>query len=248
MVTGVLVAAVAWRQMLLAYALIPALAAALGIWAFRNIGWTPKTHREASSRRWQLTGRLLRNRLLWGMATVYGLRAMALVALLTTLPLYLHSELGLTPAWRGLHIGLLIAIGLVTKPAVGHLSDRLGRKAVLAPALGWSCLMALLLVVFEHGAPFTVVVALLGVFLYPDQPVLTAAVFDLFDGTVAATALGVVSFAAVVMSTVSPLVAGAMYQAVGFHAVAYYTAGLLGAAGLIFVLLPLARFQGGGSP
>ena len=45
----------------------------------------------------------------------------------------------------------------------------------------------------------------MGLFLYPDQPVLTAAVFDLVGREVSATGLGVVSFASVLMATASPL-------------------------------------------
>ena len=46
---------------------------------------------------------------------VRGLRQMALVALVTILPLYLDAELGLSEWNRGFHIGLLIAVGLVAK-------------------------------------------------------------------------------------------------------------------------------------
>ncbi|HAI99959.1 MAG TPA: MFS transporter, partial [Dehalococcoidia bacterium] len=54
-----------------------------------------------------------------------GLRAMCLVALVTILPLYLDKEMEMSPFFRGIHIGLLIAIGLIAKPMMGYLSDRL---------------------------------------------------------------------------------------------------------------------------
>lgn len=60
---------------------------------------------------------------------------MALVGLVTILPLYLANDLALSPASRGLHIGLLIVVGLVSKPAAGYLSDRWGRKQILVPGL-----------------------------------------------------------------------------------------------------------------
>ena len=74
---------------------------------------------------------LLANRVLWTVALVMGLRAMALVALLTILPLYFDRELNLSPFSRGFHVGLLIAVGLVAKLLMGYLSDRWGRKQVL---------------------------------------------------------------------------------------------------------------------
>ena len=175
---------------------------------------------------------------LWGLAAVYGFRAMALVALVTILPLYLDNDLELSPSSRGIHIGLLIAIGLVAKPLTGYLSDRLGRKIVLGPGLVWSCALALGLLTFDSGVLLTVCVALLGLFLYPDQPILTAAVFDAVDSEVASTGLGFVSFVGSLMAVVSPLIAGGLYEGIGFEAVVYYVAGLFGLAAVVFVVAP----------
>ena len=245
LVTGALLVVLTWRQLLLWYALIPLVAAGLGMWAFRNIGWVEDAAPKAGSPRTRITGELLGKKVLWGLALVYALRAMALVALLATLPLYLDNEISMSPASRGLHIGLLIAMGLVAKPAAGYLSDRLGRKRVLVAGLLWSSLVAFSLVVVDTGVAFTLAVGLLGLFLYPDQPVLTAAVFDLVGTQVAASALGIVTFGAVVLATVSPLVAGALYEGVGFHAATFYVAALLAAAALLIAVLPLSPAEAG---
>ena len=240
LVTGVLLVVLTWRQVLLWYALIPLLAAGLGMWAFRDIGRVVDASPESKLQRVRITRELLGKRVLWGLALVYALRAMALVALLTTLPLYLENQLSMSPASRGLHIGLLIAVGLVAKAAAGHLSDRLGRKRVLLAGLLWSSLATSSLVVLETGIAFSVAVALLGLFLYPDQPVLTAAVFDLVGTEVAATALGLVSFGAAVLATASPLVAGALYETIGFQGAAFYASALLAVAAILIALLPLS--------
>ena len=84
----------------------------------------------------------------------------------------------------------------------------------------------------------------MGLFLYPDQPVLTAAVFDLVGREVSATGLGVVSFASVLMATASPLVAGALYETAGFAATAYYNASLFAIAAIVFLLLPVSQGPG----
>ena len=105
----------------------------------------------------------------------------------------------------------------------------------------WSCLAALALVPFNDGLLLMLTVALLGLFLYPDQPIVTAAVFDVVGREVASTGLGAVSFAAFLMSAVSPLIAGAIYEAAGFNAVVYYIAALFALAALVFALLPLPR-------
>jgi MFS family permease len=161
--------------------------------------------------------------------------------LVTVLPLYLAQDLELTPFSRGVHIGLLIAIGLVAKPVAGQLSDRYGRKQVLVPGLIWSCLLTLALAVFADGILLTITVALLGLFLYPDQPILIAAVFDVVGRDVASTATGVTASIGFLMSAGSSLAAGALYETMGFQAVVFYVAALFALASVIFLALPLRR-------
>ena len=165
---------------------------------------------------------------------------MALVALIVILPLYLDNELQMSTTLRGFHVGLLIAVGLVAKPLAGHLSDRLGRKQVLVPGLVWSCLVALALLAFDTGILLTVTIALLGLFLYPDQPILTAAVFDVVGNEVASTGLVVVTFAAFLMAVASPIIAGALYETLGFQATAYYIAALFAGAAIVLAILPIS--------
>ncbi len=243
-VTGALLAYLTWRELLSIYAVAPLFLGAVAIWAFRNIGYVKEDKSVEISERAEVTRKLLRSPVLWGLAVVYGFRAMALVALVTTLPLYLDNDLGLSSSSRGIHIGLLIAIGLIAKPATGYLSDRLGRKRILGPGLAWSCILALGLTVFDSGISLTVCVALLGLFLYPDQPILTAAVFDAVDSEVASTGLGLVSFVGSLMAVVSPIIAGALYEGIGFDATLYYVAGLFAAAAAVFVAIPASRGVG----
>ena len=195
----------------------------------------------ALAQRLAMTRLLLRSPALWGLTLVRGLRGMALVSLVTVLPLYLDNELGVSALSRGFHIGLLIVIGLAAKPLAGYLSDRWGRKQVLTPGLVWSCLAALGLVAFPDGAMLAVMVALLGLFLYPDQPIVTAAVFDVVGREVASTGLGVVACVAFFMSAASSLLAGAIYETAGFAATMYYIAALFAVAAVVFALLPLPR-------
>ena len=178
--TGAFLLFLTWQQLLSVYAAVPLVLGVLALWAFRNIGRVTEEEQTDANMgsRIQATRQLLRNPALWGLMFVRGLRSMALVSLVTILPLYLNNDLGMTEWNRGFHIGLLIAVGLVAKTGAGYLSDRFGRKQVLVPGLIWSCLMALALVVFDGGIMLTITIALLGLFLYPDQPILTATVFD----------------------------------------------------------------------
>ena len=60
---------------------------------------------------------------------------------------------------------------------------------------------------------------------------------------VASTGLGIVTCIAFLMSTFSPLIAGALYETLGFAAAVYYIGALFVAAALVFVSLPLSRSQ-----
>ena len=243
LITGALLLVMGWRGILSIYAVAPFFMAFMAVWAFRNIGDVKDGKAETAglAQRVAMTRALLRSPLLWGITVVRGLRSMALVALVTLLPLYLGNDLELGPFNRGFHIGMLIAVGLLAKPVAGLISDKLGRKQVLVPGLIWSCGLALLMIVFDDGVGLTVTIALLGLFLYPDQPILTAALFDVVGREVATTGLGVVAFASFLMAATSPLIAGAIYETAGFQAGLYYIAGLFALAAVIFALLPLSR-------
>ena len=192
------------------------------------------------TQRMEMTKRLLRNPVLWGLTFVRGLRGMALVSLVIVIPLYLGNELDVGPWWRGFHMSLLIVVGLVAKTGAGYLSDRWGRKQVLVPGLLWSCLVALGMVIFDDGIALTIAIALMGLFLYPDQPILTAAVFDVVGREVASTGLGVVACVAFLMSAGSALIVGAIFETMGFTETMYYIAGLFALAAVVFGLLPLS--------
>ena len=245
LITGALLLVMGWRGILSIYAIAPILMAFMAVWVFKGIGDVKEDDDKTAglAERLAMTKALFRSRLLQGMTAVRGLRSMALAALVTLLALYLGNDLDLAVFNRGFHISLLIAVGLLAKPVAGMISDKLGRKQVLVPGLIWSCVLALLMLAFDTGIGLTITIALLGLFLYPDQPILTAALFDALGREEATIGLGVVSFASFLMAAVSPLIAGGLYEISGFHAGLIYVAVLFALAAVIFALLPLDRSE-----
>ena len=215
----------------------------IALWSFKNISEGLETQSKAvdSLARREQIKRLLQNRVLWPITLIKGLRGMALVPLLTFLPLYLANDVGLSAFVRAAYIGLLIAIGIVAKPVAGYLSDKLGRKQILAPGLLWSGAIMLLLIFFGEGVVLPVLIALLGLFVYPDQPILTAAFLDLVDDGVVSTALGIASFVGFLLNALSPMVVGAVYEFVGVSAALYYIGSLFFVAAILLVPLKLTR-------
>ena len=246
MITGALLVVMGWRGILSIYAIAPIFMAFMAVWVFKGIGGAKENAVQTAvlSERLSMTKTLLRSRPLQGMTMVRGLRSMALAALVTLLALYLGNDLDLAVFNRGFHISLLIAVGLLAKPVAGWLSDKLGRKQILVPGLIWSCVVALSMLVFDTGIPLIVTIALLGLFLYPDQPILTAALFDALGKEEATIGLGLVSFVSFMMAAVSPLIAGGLYELSGFHAGLIYVSILFALAALIFSLLSLENDKG----
>jgi MFS family permease len=179
---------------------------------------------------------------LWGIMIVAGLRGMAHVAFLPFLALYLglETQLGLSKPSLGLHIALLVGVGVVSTPIMGYLSDRLGRKLVLVPGLASLAVLTALLVPFGEGIPLMILLALLGIFLFSDQPILTAAALDIVGEGVVASTLGMLSFSRFVLAALSPLIAGQLYDLVGIESTFFYIAGLYVLGIVVLLAVPLA--------
>ena len=266
--TGLLLATLTWQAIISIYAAVPIFLAFLVFWAFRDIGQRAQAAATAagqSSRtmRNQLaeTRLLIGNPRVWGITMVAGLRGMAYLGFITILPQFLADELGLTVneslsfegifgldnisvegiLVRGGLIGLLVLVGIVASPIMGYLSDRYGRKRVLLPGMG---VLALLTLLMAFGGDDLVIMTILlgglGLFLYSDQPILTAAAMDIVREGTAATTLGLLSTARFIFSAASPLIAAELYVRNADY-IFYYTAGLYALAIVILALIRLPR-------
>jgi MFS family permease len=237
--TGVLLTYVVWRNVISAYSLVPLFLALVVIWAFRDIGQTSDTDTDTDgdtfAAQMKVTTGLLKNRTLWRVNLVSGLRGMCYEVYVAFLPLYLADELGFGSRAIGFHIALMFSVGILASPLMGYLSDRFGRKSVLVPTLMGSCLLSVALALFGQGIILTVIVALLGLFLRSDYSLLSATVLDIVGHQVATTTLGVLSFTRFLMGAISPIIAGLLYQTLGMDATLFYASGLFALAALIFL-------------
>ncbi len=240
--TGVLLGFLAWREIISIYAALPIFLAFLVFWAFRNIGRTQDADAadaDGSGGQFRATSQVLRNPILWIVAFIGGIRGMAFIALITFLPIFLN-DLGMSALVRNLHLGLLMAVGIVSTPVVGYLSDRFGRKMVLIPGLLLLAALSFLLSGAGVGILLVIIIALMGTFLFGDQPILTALALDVAGGRVPTTVLGILSFERFLLSAASPLIAGKLYDDYGGADTTFiYVAALfaLGAITLLFVPL-----------
>jgi MFS transporter, FSR family, fosmidomycin resistance protein len=245
--TGVVLGFLSWRGVLGVYAIVPLLLAAVSLWALRGVGPQEDETPRTTPLRMQLrqSVQLLRNRDLWRVNVVSGLHGTCYQVFTTFLPLYLADELGFDTQAIGLHLGLLFTLGIVFTPLIGHLSDRLSRKAVLLPLLLLSALFSALLALFGRGLALTAIIALLGIALRSDYSILSAAALDLVGNEMATTTLGVLSFTRFAMTAAAPLIAGALYGKWGMAPLLYAVAAtfVLASIVLLGVRLPKAAGQ-----
>ncbi len=255
--TGLLLATLTWQAIISIYAAVPIFLAFLVFWAFRDIGQRAQAAAEAAGESTRTMGRqvaetklLIGNPRVWGITMVAGLRGMAYLGFITILPQYLADVLGLRVDEsrsfenlfvRGSLIGLLVLVGIFASPVMGYLSDRYGRKRVLIPGMGVLAVLTLLMAFWgDNIVIMTILLGGLGLFLYSDQPILTAAAMDIVREGTAATTLGLLSTARFIFSAASPLIAAALYV-MNPDYIFYYTAALYGLAIVILAALRLPR-------
>ena len=245
--TGILLGFLAWRSVISIYAVVPLLMTFWFIWSFRSFGRAGQPDEKADEKEVDLktqintTIKYFKTTAIWKVNLVAGLRGMCFTIYVTFLPLFMKEGLQLSSQSIGFHFGLLWTVGIVASPLMGHLSDRLGRKPVLVPALLCSGTLTIILALFGKGIMFTVIIGLLGIFLRSDYALLSAAILDIVGQKVATTMLGVLSFLRFAMAAVSPLIAGFLYQVYGMRATLFFTAALFVISAFIFAGADLTR-------
>src|SRR5262245_5970639 len=160
-----------------------------------------------------------------GVSAATGLFQMGRLVILTFLPIYLQEHLHYTPFALGVFVALLHAMGTISQPLLGLLSDRFGRKAVLLP----SCLLLgvffVLLEVVAPGVPLAVVIIAIGVFFYTLFNVMNAAVMDVAGANIQASTYGLTSLITQLVVIPTPMVTGYLIGPLGIR-FAFVSAGL----------------------
>jgi DHA1 family tetracycline resistance protein-like MFS transporter len=167
---------------------------------------------------------------------------MARLVILTFLPIYLQEDLHYSSVALGVYIALLHAMGTVSQPVLGLLSDRFGRKAVLLPSCLLLGLFFSLLAVAPPGIPLGLVIVAIGLFFYTLFNIFNAAVMDVASSNVQAATFGLTSLITQLVVIPSPMITGYLIGGLGIK-FAFILAGLfLLIAGL--VLAPLQLYRG----
>ena len=239
---GVLLANFSW-QTAAQMQLIPGLLFAFLLWralagVFRDGAAAP----QRVSAQFRDVVAILKNPVFLGLSVSTGLLSMSRLVVLTFLPIYLQEHLGYSSVALGIYIALLHAMGTLSQPALGLLSDRFGRKAVLLPSCLLLGIFFALLAVAPPGILLGLVIVAIGLFFYTLFNIFNAAVMDVAGSNVQAATYGLTSLITQLVVIPSPMITGYLIGGLGIK-FAFVLAGVfLLIAGL--VLAPLQLYRG----
>ncbi len=233
LLAGALLLALGWRQVL-QLAVFPAfLTAILIIVLLRGVdvpAAPPKSMGSYLTALWKL----LRNPSLLTVLAVTAASSGATSVMMTFLPIYIREDLGYSPGVVGGYIAVAQVAGIGSQPVMGHLSDRLGRKAVLVPALAGMCVTILGVYLATSGVLFVLALAVMGAFLFSLMALMVATASDLAPPDVQSTIVSLVFGSGILLSGIVPYFAGLIADVHGVRTT------FLFAASIAFVAATLA--------
>ena len=241
LIAGFALVSIPWTSFLTVQ-IFPALVVALLVWGGLARQFGQEDSPAALSAHLRGVMALAKNSTFFGITLATSFMQMGRVIVITFLPIYLQEHLGYSPFALGVYIALLHAMGTISQPIMGHLSDRFGRKAVLFPSFVTLGLLFALLAVAAPGIPLGLVVGAIGLFFYTLLNITIAATMDVAGSELQATTYGLSSLLMQIATSPTPMVAGWLIGIYGIHSSFFVAAGLTLIGALL--LLPLKLFRG----
>jgi MFS family permease len=170
-------------------------------------------------------------------ALLGGARSMSQSALSTFLPIYLATTAGLSAALVGAYMAVVQGAGIVSGPLSGSLSDRIGRRPLIAAGMVSSSILLIALMALRIEWLFVFILALIGFFLYSTQPVLNAWALDIAPPELGGTSIGILFASQSLLGGLAPVIGGMLADAYGLEAAFYFIAATVLAANLIIITI-----------
>ena len=229
-----------WRWVGVGVSVPMFLTAIVVLWRFKT-GGVEATHNLDLTEYLQSARRLVTNGRILGLVFLGAFRAAIHTSFQAFIVLYMAETLEMSGFTIGWHVALLTLFGIVSTPAMGWISDRVGRKPVIFVAMASMAAMIFAFLFIERGIGFTIIVASLGLFFFSVMPIITAATMDQVERGSEGSATALIFAGGSVVGSLSPIVAGKIYETNDFQGIVIYcgTIAVLGAALAIF--LPMRR-------
>ncbi|MDO8750312.1 MAG: MFS transporter [Dehalococcoidia bacterium] len=186
---------------------------------------------------------LFKNATVLGMVMLASVRAMAHNGLSIFLILYMSEDLHFSAFKVGYHVALLTLFGILFAPVMGWASDKFGPRPVIFLGLLAITVLILALLPFGAGWTFTVILALLGLFLYTVNPVMLAAAMESTKRGTESSITALMFTGQAVFGAISPVIAGWLRQHYSMDAVFYYSGAIVAAITVATLFIPMRKAE-----
>ncbi len=231
---GFLLVSFPWQKVL-GFQILPATVLGFLVWrGLKNLFAERESPRQDSARMREIT-QLARNPVFLGISVATGLLQMGRLVVITFLPIYLQEHLHYSPFVLGMYIALLHAMGTISQPLMGFLSDRLGRKAVLFPSYIALGVLFLMLGIVTPGVPLALSIGAIGLFFYTLMNIAHAAAMDVAGSGIQASSYGLVSLLTHVVVFPTPMIAGFLIGLYGIRFAFLLAGSLVVLGGLVWL-------------
>ncbi len=231
-----------WRTLSLVL-VAPALVSAIAILVFygKAIGEEGSKNSQDFITYMRSAKSLLVNSTVIGMVVLTSVRAMAHNSLSIFLIVYMDEDLGFPVFKIGYHMALLTLLGVISAPIMGWISDKIGRRPVISVALVSMAILILSLIFFGDGLSLTIILGLLGIFLYTVNPVMLASAIDGAPSGTESSVTALMFTGPAIFGAIAPIIAGILRTSYGMDAVFIYAGGMVGFVAFLSLLVPMRR-------
>jgi MFS family permease len=170
---------------------------------------------------------------------VSALHGMGDRAFLWVVPLYLVQDLGKSTVVMGIHLALLQGGAIVAGPALGALSDRIGRKHIIVSVMALAVVLPAAMVLSEGGIGLTIAVTLFGLFAFSVNSLSQAAAIDMAEGRgLEGTFIGLMWGVNAFFGAATAVGSGFLADAYGRDAAFFLASALFGVGFLVSLFMP----------
>ncbi len=142
----------------------------------------------------------------------YSFILMGRLVIQTFLPIYISETLGYSSFVLGIYLTLLYVLGMISQPIMGVVSDKYGRKMVLAPSYGLLSILYLGLIISNNSIQLGIVISSIGLFFYAVSNVATSAIMDMADKNIQSSSMGIMGLFSQPFTLAAPILAGFFVQ------------------------------------
>ena len=239
LIAGGVLLILAWTH-LLQVSLIPIVVASAIIWAALR-GMRGQEGVSSVAEYLSAAVGLFRSRTLMSVVLLSGTRSISHHTIAVFLPIYLREDLEYSPLVVGIYIALLHVVGIAATPAMGYLSDRFGRKAVLTPGMVFFSLLCVALAFATPGPLLILTILVMGSVIFTFHAVFVATAMDIAKEEIHATTVALVYSSSSVIGALGPVLGGVLADVYSIKATFFFAAGVAAVTALLITTIRLPK-------